>query len=106
MIKKILYFILLLSFKWIFGVAYADIIPLKKPLQSKEEKEQKLLIDVLKPLPKPIKETVNKEIEKKTVVQKQKINGLILPKKKPLIAGTKKYPKLKYQNIIVKRILV
>ena len=90
MIKKILYFILLLSFKWIFGVAYADIIPLKKPLQSKEEKEQKLLIDVLKPLPKPIKETVNKEIEKKTVVQKQKINGLILPKKKPLIAGTKK----------------
>ena len=90
MIKKILYFILLLSFKWIFGVAYADIIPLKKPLQSKEEKEQKLLIDVLKPLTKPIKETVNKEIEKKTVVQKQKINGLILPKKKPLIAGTKK----------------
>ena len=90
MIKKILYFILLLSFKWIFGVAYADIIPLKKPLQSKEEKEQKLLIDVLKPLPKPIKESVNKEIEKKTVVQKQKINGLILPKKKPLIAGTKK----------------
>ena len=106
MIKKILYFILLLSFKWIFSIAYADIIPLKKPLQSKEEKEQKLLIDVLKPLPKPIKETVNKEIEKKTVVQKQKINGLILPKKKPLIAGTKKNLKLKYQNIIVKRILV
>ena len=41
MIKKILYFILLLSFKWIFGVAYADIIPLKKPLQSKEEKRTK-----------------------------------------------------------------
>ena len=95
MIKKILYFILLLSFKWIFGVAYADIIPLKKPLQSKEEKEQKLLIDVLKPLPKPIKETVNKEIEKKTVVQKQKINGLILPKKKPLIEGTKKKSEVK-----------
>ena len=103
MIKKILYFILLLSFKWIFGVAYADIIPLKKPLQSKEEKEQKLLIDVLKPLPKPIKETVNKEIEKKTVVQKQKINGLILPKKKPLIAGTKKKSEVKISKYYSKK---
>ena len=103
MIKKILYFILLLSFKWIFGVAYADIIPLKKPLQSKEEKEQKLLIDVLKPLPKPIKETVNKEIEKKTVVQKQKINGLILPKKKPLIAGTKKISEVKISKYYSKK---
>ena len=103
MIKKILYFILLLSFKWIFGVAYADIIPLKKPLQSKEEKEQKLLIYFLKPLPKPIKETVNKEIEKKTVVQKQKINGLILPKKKPLIAGTKKISEVKISKYYSKK---
>ena len=103
MIKKILYFILLLSFKWIFSIAYADIIPLKKPLQSKEEKEQKLLIDVLKPLPKPIKETVNKEIEKKTVVQKQKINGLILPKKKPLIAGTKKKSEVKISKYYSKK---
>ena len=93
----------MLSFKWIFGVAYADIIPLKKPLQSKEEKEQKLLIDVLKPLPKPIKETVNKEIEKKTVVQKQKINGLILPKKKPLIAGTKKISEVKISKYYSKK---
>ena len=31
----------------------AEIIPLKKPLQTKEEKEQKLLKDSLKPLPKP-----------------------------------------------------
>ena len=41
--------------------ASAEIIPLKKPSQTKEEKEQKLLIDVLKPLPKPI---INKIIKK------------------------------------------
>ena len=29
---------------------FAEIIPLKKPIQSKKEKEKKLLIDVLKPL--------------------------------------------------------
>ena len=70
MIKKILYFILLFYLPWIFSFANADIIPLKKPIQSKEEKEQKLLIDVLKPLPKPLKETVIKQIEKKKINSK------------------------------------
>ena len=38
-----------------FQIALAEIIPLKKPLQTKEETEKKLLIDILKPLPKPVK---------------------------------------------------
>ena len=32
---------------------FAEIIPLKKPIQTKKEKEKKLLVDVLKPLQKP-----------------------------------------------------
>ena len=67
-----------------------EIIPLKKPLQTKEEKEHKLLKDALKPLPKPRNEVVVKKepevLENKTT---KKID-LILPKKKPLIAGTEK----------------
>ena len=58
-------------------------------------KEQKLLIDVLKPLPKPIINKIIKKEEKKPkkniVLKKEKKNGdIILPKKKPLIAGSKK----------------
>ena len=72
------------------NIALSDILPLKKPAQTKEETQKKLLIDVLKPLPKPIKKIVTKKIEEKTVVKKEKKIGLILPKKKPLIAGSKK----------------
>ncbi len=74
--------------------AFAEIIPLKKPVQSIKEKEKKLLIDVLKPLQKPSTKKVIKNEQKQTdykKVTKKKVNiGLILPKKKPLIAGVKK----------------
>ena len=43
----------------------AEIIPIKKPSQTKEEKELKLLVDVLKPLPKP-------QIKKETKPKKEK----------------------------------
>ena len=52
--KKLLFIISLFIFSNITFLLSAEIIPLKKPAQTKEEKEQKLLIDVLKPLPKPI----------------------------------------------------
>ena len=55
MIKKFLFFILLLSISNFITNTHAEIIPLKKPDQTKEETEKKLLIDVLKPLPKPLK---------------------------------------------------
>ena len=65
MAKKILFFIVLLPFVGVFNIALSEIIPLKKPSQSKEETQKKLLVDVLKPLPKPIEKTETKKIEEK-----------------------------------------
>ena len=89
MLKKNLFFIVLFCLSSTFNIASSDIIPIKKPLQPKDVTEKKLLIDVLRPLPKPIKKTETKKIEKEIVVKKDIKKTLILPKKKPLIAGTK-----------------
>ena len=77
MLKKLLFSIsLIVSFNLI-NLSLAEILPLKKPSQSKEEKEKKLLIDVLKPLPKPIENKIikkeEKEIKKKIVKKKTTI---------------------------------
>ena len=91
MLKKLLFFIVLYCLSMAsFKIASAEIIPLKKPLQTKEETEKKLLIDVLKPLPKPVKKTETKPIEEKIIVKKEKKSGFIIPKKKPLIVGSEK----------------
>ncbi len=94
MLKKFLFLICLIIFLYPFNYILADIIPLKKPSQTKEIKEQKLSIDILRPLPKPLtnKVTEKKEekSEKKIVVKKEKDLGVLLPKKKPLIAGSEK----------------
>ncbi len=103
MIKKILFFILLFNLSIFFGFAFTDIIPLKKPGQTKEETEKGLLIDVLKPLPKPIKKTEIKEIQEKNITKKKKINELILPKKKPYIAGTEKKSEIKISKYYNKK---
>ena len=65
MLKKLLFLINLFIFLNITFLLSAEIIPLKKPNQSKEEKEQKLLIDVLKPIPKPVTQKIIKKEEKK-----------------------------------------
>ena len=65
MIKKILFWIVLINLFGLQTIAQSDIIPLKKPIQSDELTQKKLLIDVLKPLPKPIPKIATKEIEKK-----------------------------------------
>jgi len=72
-----------------FSDLSAEIIPLKKPLLSKEEKEQKLLKDTLKPIQKP---KLKIKVEKSEIVKKKISKGLnlILPKKKPSIAGSQK----------------
>ena len=95
--KKFLFLFVVFQLIILNNFALSDIIPLKKPSQTKEETKKKLLTDVLKPLPKPIKitETGNKEKKekniKKKIVQKEDIKSkFILPKKKPLIAGTTK----------------
>ena len=91
MLKKFLFFLSLIIFINLSSLVSAEIIPLKKPIQTKEEKEERLLIDILKPLPKPtVKKTIKKEktqSEAKVVINKKKKLGVILPKKKPLIAG-------------------
>ncbi len=86
-----------------FVFASESIIPPKKPVQTKEVTEKKLLIDVLKPLPKPIQKTENKVKEKKIIVKKETENSLILPKKKPLIAGTKKIENIKISKYYSKK---
>ena len=94
MLKKFIFFINLFFFSTITILFSTEIIPLKKPIQTKAEKDQKLLIDVMKPLPKPIPEKIVEEIKKKPEgeikLKAEKDLGIILPKKKPLIAGTKK----------------
>ena len=94
MFKK---FLLIIGLIVIFNQSvqtFAEIIPIKKPIQSIKEKEKKLLVDVLKPLQKPSTKKVIKNEQKqpdyKKVTKKKSNIGIILPKKKPLIAGVKK----------------
>ena len=108
MSKKFVFLISLIIFTNSINISFAEIIPLKKPSQTEEIKEQKLLIDVLRPLPKPttkkvIKEKKEKEVEEKTVVKKEKNLGIILPKKKPLIAGSKKIETVKKSKYFSKK---
>ena len=53
MLKKFSFLIVLFITIAISNFALSEIIPIKKPSQTKEETEKKLLIDVLKPLKKP-----------------------------------------------------
>ena len=81
----------------------AQILPIKKPELSTEETEKKLLVDVLKPLPKPIKK---KEIEEKKEIIVKKVkeqSGLLLPKKKPIIAGSVNVKNIKESKYFSKK---
>ena len=82
MSKKLLFFAILFNLLNLNNFAHSEIIPLKKPVQTKEEKQKKLLIDVLRPLPKPVAKTEKEIDEKEVLVKKEKKSGLILPKKK------------------------
>ena len=103
MSKKILFFIVLITSIGVNIMASSEILPLKKPLQTKEETEKKLLIDVLKPLAKPLKKIETKNIEKKDDIKKVKKTNYILPKKKPLIAGSIKTPNIKISKYYSKK---
>ena len=103
MTKKFLFFIVLFYGVNLISPALSEIIPLKKPIQSTEETQKKLMFDVIRPLPKPIVKTETKIIEEKTVVQKSNKPKLILPKKKPLIAGTEKKTEIKISKFYNKK---
>jgi len=103
MLKKLLFYIVLINLTFINNFVLSEIIPLKKPIQTKKETQKKLLIDVLKPLPKPIQKTKKKKIEKKVIVEDKKNKAFILPKKKPLIAGTSKSTEVKISKYYSKK---
>ena len=102
MLKKKLLLIVILFLFNTTNFVFAEIIPIKKPIQTKEEKEKKLLKDIVKPLPKPliIKETNKKD---KNVDKKNEFADLILPKKKPLITGKVKKDTLKKSKYYSKK---
>ncbi|MBD1166393.1 hypothetical protein IDG49_01185 [Pelagibacterales bacterium SAG-MED07] len=102
MSKKIIFFIALFHLTAVTNIALSEIIPPKKPLQTKEVTQKKLLKDILTPLPKPIKKTETKIVKEKVTV-KQKKSGFILPKKKPLIAGSKKVSDIKISKYFNKK---
>ena len=103
MLKKILFFIVLFSFSEVSLIHSTEILPLKKPVQSIEEKQKKLLIEITKPLPKPITEIQKKVDKNEKSSEKIKISGLILPKKKPLIPGKKKTAQIKISKYYNKK---
>ena len=105
MLKKFLFFILLIKVSFIATATLADIIPIKKPTQTKEETEKKLLIDVLKPIPKPIKKIEVKKEENKVGVKpkENKKSKTIVPKKKPILAGSKKTTNVKISKYYNKK---
>ena len=103
MSKKLLFLIVVINLFGVANIAKSEIVPVKKPQQSKEVTDKKLLIDILKPIAKPIKKKKIKQVEEKIVVKKEKKKYLILPKKKPLIAGSEKISEIKISKYYNKK---
>jgi len=104
MFKNLLYFVVLISIISInFTSANSEdkkILPIKKPNLTTEEIEQKLSINILRPLEKP-KEKVEPEIEEIKLEPSETKIAFIIPKKKPIIIGKTESEKIeisKYYN--------
>ena len=76
MSKKILFFIILFLLSGATSIVFSQIIPLKKPLLTKEEAQKKLLVDILKPIAKPVEKDEKELIKKDVVVKKEKKKNL------------------------------
>ena len=93
MLKKILFLGFTASILIFSNNLFAEInsvVPLKKPVLSKEEIQKKISINILKPLKKPTKTKeikIEEVIVKKELVLKEKKLSFKIPKKKPTIAG-------------------
>ncbi len=93
MLKKILFLGFTVSILIFSNNLFAEInsvVPLKKPVLSKEEIQKKISINILKPLKKPTKTKeikIEEVIVKKELVLKEKKLSFKIPKKKPTIAG-------------------
>jgi len=90
MVKKLLYFVVLISIiSTNLFTANSDelkILPLKKPNLTDEEIEKKLSINILRPLEKP-REKNEPEIEEVKIEPSETKIAFIIPKKKPIIIG-------------------
>ena len=88
MLKKILFLGFTVSILIFSNNLFAEIIsivPLKKPVLSKEEIQKKISINILKPLKKPLKTKevkIEEVIVKKELVLKEKKLSFKIPKKK------------------------
>ncbi len=109
MLKKILFLGFTVSILMFSNNLFAEInsvVPLKKPVLSKEEIQKKISINILKPLKKP---TITKEIKieevivKKELVLKEKKLSFKIPKKKPIIAGTSTAKNIKISRYFSKK---
>ena len=107
MLKKFIFFIIF-SFVIILNQNYLkatenNLIPLKKPLLTEQELKEKVEVNLLKPLKKP-KKSIKKKEEVKEIVEKKTVKPkLLLPKKKPLIAGTDTQIKIKKSKYFSKK---
>ncbi len=109
MLRKILFVGFTVSILMFSNNLFAEInsvVPLKKPVLSKEEIQKKISINILKPLKKPSKTKevkIEEVIVKKELVLKEKKLSLKIPKKKPTVAGASKSNNLKISRYFSKR---
>ncbi len=109
MLKKILFLGFTISILIFSNNLFAEInsvVPLKKPVLSKEEIQKKISINILKPLKKPKKTKeikIEEVIVKKELVLKEKKLSFKIPKKKPTIAGISSAMNIKISRYYSKR---
>ena len=104
--KKLKLFVYSILFIFLnLGIAASiesKIIPIKKPILTDQELKNRDLINIIKPIAKPI--IIKKEIsEDKIVEEKNNKSKLLIPKKKPLIAGSKKVKDVKISKYYNKK---
>ncbi len=83
-----------------------SVVPLKKPVLSKEEIQKKISINILVPLKKPSKTKeikIEEVIVKKELVLKEKKLSFKIPKKKPTVAGISSAMNIKISRYYSKR---
>ena len=109
MLKKILFLCFTVSILMFSNNLFAEIksiVPLKKPVLSKEEIQKKISINILKPLKKPTKTKeikIEEVIVKKELVLKEKKLSFKIPKKKPTVAGISSAMNIKISKYYSKR---
>ena len=109
MFKKILYLCFTVSILMFSNNLFAEIksiVPLKKPVLSKEEIQKKISINILKPLKKPSKTKevkIEEVIVKKELVLKERNLSFKIPKKKPTVAGISSAMNIKISKYYSKR---